>query len=303
MTESGNVLIVEDEVILAQLLEYDLQRLGYRVLDTCATGEDALAAVVRERPDLVMMDITLQGDMDGVQTAERMLTDHGVPSVFLTAHSDAATVRRATAAEPFAYLRKPYNEKDLELVLTVTMNKIAAEAKRERQRKLLAKALEELPTTAVIMCGSDGRVALFNSEAERLTGWERTAAVGRAFGEVCRLRAPEGDSRPLTFADLVGGGSRGLTLVVEPRGEGAACPVLVDISKSADSGTVVTLHRHGAATEVGGEMVVVCGWCRLIRMAGGWERLEAYLGSEGKRVSHGMCTSCLDKFSSDLLDG
>lgn len=306
VTEPATVVIVEDEAILAQLLEYDLQRLGYQVQGVHSSGEAALAAVAEQQPDLVLMDITLQGELDGIETARRLLRKHGVPSIFLTAHSDPDTVLRATqSAEPFAYLRKPYNDKDLELALLVTMRKVEAEARRERQRQLLIQALEDLPETAIVLCDDDGCVALVNSEAESLTGWDRDEAIGTPFDEVCEFWGTDGQPRAFDVTTIDASEIEGTPLLIKPRRSETLQPVRLALSRAEGApGTLVAIHTHGAIPAgIGDEIVVMCGWCRLILQEGAWRRLETYLARQGKRVSHGMCDSCLAKFTRPLFPG
>lgn len=299
----ATVTIVEDEAILAQLLEFDLRRLGYRVLGVHSTGEAALEAAAREPPDLALMDITLQGQLDGIETARRLHERHGVPCIFLTAHSDADTVGRATEAEPFAYLRKPYNDKDLELALAVTMRKLKAEAKRERRLQLLQHALEGLPGTAVVVCDEGGRVALLNSDAERLTGWRAADATGRPFSEVCELWDAEGRRREIDVTAIDRDELESIPLLIRPREGDGSVPIRAVLSRAKGSpALMVAIHRHSVvAAEPDEEVVVLCGWCRLVLDAGAWVRLETYLAQQGKRVSHGMCEGCLVKFTGPFL--
>ncbi len=107
------LMIVEDETIVALDLQDHLQSLGYEVVGTASTGAEAVRKAEKSRPDLVLMDIILKGSMDGVEAAEIIRTRFGIPVIFLTACADDATLQRAKVTEPFAYVLKPYEEREL----------------------------------------------------------------------------------------------------------------------------------------------------------------------------------------------
>jgi diguanylate cyclase (GGDEF)-like protein/PAS domain S-box-containing protein len=107
------ILIVEDETIVALDLENSLKALGYDVVGTAPSGATAIAKTLSTRPDLVLMDIILQGDMDGIQTAEKIHSQLNIPVIFLTAFADEATLQRAKVTEPFGYMIKPFEAREL----------------------------------------------------------------------------------------------------------------------------------------------------------------------------------------------
>ncbi|MCC7563429.1 MAG: response regulator [Methanobacterium sp.] len=110
--ERARILIVEDEIITAMDLAAELEGMGYLVVDTVGTGQEAIEKVELFRPDLVLMDIVLRGDMDGIQVAEQ-IHDLNIPVVYLSAYSDDTTVERAKKTFPFGYLIKPYQKDEL----------------------------------------------------------------------------------------------------------------------------------------------------------------------------------------------
>jgi CheY-like chemotaxis protein len=114
----ARVMIVEDEAITAMATGAMLKRLGHVVLAAVGTGQDALDACRRQRPDLVLMDIRLDGDLDGIETAKLLRRDSDVPVVFVSAYVDDTTKTRAAEAQPFDFLAKPLDEYDLQDLLT-----------------------------------------------------------------------------------------------------------------------------------------------------------------------------------------
>lgn len=107
------VLIVEDEVITATAIKQILQDAGYEVVGTISSGEEAIEEAANTHPDLVLMDVKLKGPLDGVRAAQQIQTYLGVPVIYLTAHSDNDTVKRVVQSQPYGYLLKPFNDKEL----------------------------------------------------------------------------------------------------------------------------------------------------------------------------------------------
>lgn len=108
MDDKAKILVVEDEQIVALDMKGMLQRLGYVVTGLAATGEQAIDKAGLTRPDLVLMDIKLRGDMDGVQAAQEIKARYGIPIIYLTANTDQETYERAMATGPAGYLQKPF---------------------------------------------------------------------------------------------------------------------------------------------------------------------------------------------------
>lgn len=181
--DTARILVVEDEGIIAADLSDRLGKLGYTVIATVASGEKALQAAARESPDLVLMDIVLKGQMNGIEAAEKIRQSHDIPIVYLTSHADAATVQAACVTEPFGYVLKPFNERELQTTIQIALYRHRAEAKLRKIERWLATTLDSIGD-AVIATDSQGMVTLLNPVAERLTGWRQEEAIGRAFAEV-----------------------------------------------------------------------------------------------------------------------
>lgn len=141
----ARVLVVEDERIVALDLITTLRRLGYTVDGPVDTGERAIKAALESKPDLVLMDIRLRGEMDGVAAASRIAEATEAPIVFLTAHSDSETLERAKAAGPYSYLVKPFRQDDLRCAIEVSLHRhklVMQLREREREVELLNANLE-----------------------------------------------------------------------------------------------------------------------------------------------------------------
>jgi CheY-like chemotaxis protein len=121
---AARILIVEDEVIVAEHMRMILEQSGYVVQQTVGTGEAAIHEVSRSRPDLVLMDIRLGGKMDGIEAAVRIGSLSHVPVVFLTAHTDQSTLEKTRAASPIGYVFKPFSEADLQSAVDAALARI-----------------------------------------------------------------------------------------------------------------------------------------------------------------------------------
>ncbi len=182
---NANVLIVEDEGILAIELKETLEKLGYNVLATASTGGETIELAAMHRPDLILMDIVLKGDMDGIEAANKIRSNLKVPIIYLTAYADDETVKRAKITEPFGYLVKPYNDKELQIALEMALYRHTMDKLRESHH-WLETVLRSMGDT-VIATDNDGHITFVNSSAERLMGLKRDDAIGKSLDEVIRI--------------------------------------------------------------------------------------------------------------------
>ena len=144
------ILIVEDELLVAEDISFRLTSLGYQITDKVISGEDALTSLKTSRPDLILMDIVLKGGIDGIQTHEIINKDFNIPLVYLTSFSDEKTFSRAKLTQPFGYIIKPFEERELQTVIEVALYKHSMEMRLERQLKseeLIARISTQLLAT------------------------------------------------------------------------------------------------------------------------------------------------------------
>lgn len=181
-----SVLVVEDELIIAKGIEKRLRGLGYAVAGVSASGEEAIVKATELHPDLVLMDIHLGSGMDGVEAAGEIRKQVNLPVVYLTAHSDDATLQRAKLTEPFGYLLKPYEDKDLRTAIEVGLYKHQMERSLRENQQWLSVTLSSIGE-GVTATNEDGKVRFMNATAERLTGWTEADARGKNIREVFHL--------------------------------------------------------------------------------------------------------------------
>ena len=199
--ESPSILIVEDEAIVALELRLELQDLGYTVAGVVASGEQALVTVAEQEPQLILMDVRLQGAMDGIAAAESIRQRHDVPVIFLTSHSDDDTVRRAARTGPYGYLTKPYQIKELRAGIEVALTKSRMERQLREADRWFAHTLQCV-SDGVVVTDLQGRVRFLNPAAEALTGWALDAAQKRSVDDVVCVR-DESASTPATVSATV----------------------------------------------------------------------------------------------------
>jgi len=199
---AARILVVEDELIIAKGIQKRLQALGYSVAGSASSGEEAVEKALRLLPDLVLMDINLQGAMDGVTAAELIRTKADMPVIFLTAYADADTLERAKVTEPFGYIVKPFQDITLQSSIEMALYKHRMETRLRSSQQWLSTILRSI-ADGVIATDGEGVVTFMNPVAEEMTGWDLASALSRPLDEVFRVRC-EGCEE--TLADLAGGG-------------------------------------------------------------------------------------------------
>ncbi len=187
----ANILIVEDDFVIAKVLAESLQELGYQVAGIVSTGEEAVERAAQVHPDLVLMDIRLKGEMDGVEAGEQISADLHIPIVYLTAYSDERTVERAKITEPYGYLIKPFTDTELKTTLEMAIYKHRRE-KREREKGEWFLDTLMAISDGIITTNPEGQVTFMNPAAELMTGWLSSDAYLRPLTEVYRLTHGEG---------------------------------------------------------------------------------------------------------------
>lgn len=160
-----NVLVVEDESIVSKDIQHSLKKLGYFVAGAAATGEKALELARSERPDVVLMDIMLKGDMNGVEVAEVVKRELSIPVIFLTAYADEATLSKAKVTEPYGYIIKPFKEIDLHTSIEMAIYKHKKERELEKERDLLYSLVENKENSdGFIFVKSNSRLIKLNTK-------------------------------------------------------------------------------------------------------------------------------------------
>jgi PAS domain S-box-containing protein len=180
------ILIVEDEKIVAMDIAGSLKAVGYEVLGIVASGQEAIDLVDKTPPDLILMDIRIKGDIDGIQTAEIIQSQNDIPIVYLTAYADDHTLARAKITVPYGYIIKPFDKKTAHTVIEMALYKNRMEKKIRENERWLYKTLQ-CSGDAMIAIDAHGKIKLMNKIAESETGWKSDEASGRNISEILKL--------------------------------------------------------------------------------------------------------------------
>ncbi|HUV50434.1 MAG TPA: response regulator [Anaerolineae bacterium] len=183
---NAQILIVEDEGIIANDIQNTLEGLGYAVIAIASSGKEAIKKAVEMLPDLVLMDIVLEGLMDGVEAAERIMDRLDIPVVYLTAYADDKTLQRAKITEPYGYILKPFSERELYTTIEMALYKHKMKKKLRESEQWLFTTLKSIGD-AVIATDSEGLITFMNPVAEILTGWKQEDATGKPLGKVFNI--------------------------------------------------------------------------------------------------------------------
>lgn len=324
------ILLVEDEGIIAADLKCILQRTGYDVVGIAASAEEAIASAEQLRPDLVLMDIMLQTGMDGVAAAAEIRRHFSLPVIFLSAHSDTSTFDRAKLTEPYGYIVKPVNERDLKIGIEMGLYKHAMERRLAESEQWFSTTLSSIGD-AVIATDAAGLIQFLNPLARVITGWDGNEALGRSLSDVLALTdgAEQPGKDPFTRVKERGGFIEWTSQTWLRSKSGGRTPVDYTAAPIRHpDGTltgVVVVFRDITARQQAEEererliselqeslakvkqlsgLIPICASCKKIREDRNyWTAVEAYVASHSEaKFSHTVCPDCLRKLYPDFAE-
>ncbi|MEN6290696.1 MAG: response regulator, partial [Methanobacterium sp.] len=180
------VFIVEDEVITALDIKISLEKLGFEVLSIEDTGKDAINKIINLKPDLILMDIVLKGELDGIETTKLIKKRFDVPVVYLTAYSDKKTFERAKLTEPYGFIVKPAGIYELKCNIENAFYKYKLEKKLKKQADLL-----NLTHDAIIVHDMEDKITFWNRGAEERYGWHEEEVLGEVTHDLLKTEFPD----------------------------------------------------------------------------------------------------------------
>ncbi|MBI5075686.1 MAG: PAS domain S-box protein [Nitrospirae bacterium] len=186
MTSPAQILVVEDDPLMAGQMQDMLLDLGYNVAGISSSGEDAVRQAMKTKPDLVLMDIVLKGALDGVRAAEQIRACFNIPVVYVSGYIDEKTLQHAKITEPYAYILKPVDKRELHTNIEIALYRHQMETTLRESQRWFAAALSSIGD-AVIATDGNGGVTFMNPAAELLTGWRQHDVVGKTVPEILVL--------------------------------------------------------------------------------------------------------------------
>jgi PAS domain S-box-containing protein len=238
----AKIMIVEDERITAEDLKGALENVGYTVVDLISSGEDAVEKAGKLRPDIVLMDIRLEGEMDGIKAAEEIREHYGMPVIYLTAYSDVNTVQRAKITEPsgyilkepFGFIRKPFEESELHTAIEITLYRHKIERKLREYEQWLQVILKSI-NDAIIATDAKGQIKFMNPIAEDITGWIQEDAMGEQLDNVFKVSNEVPELKTLE-KDIISGSFNEITIKSK---DGIEIPVYGNVTHIKDKSSNV----------------------------------------------------------------
>jgi PAS domain S-box-containing protein len=335
LAEPASILVVEDEKIVAKDIEKSLRRMGYDVAGTAASAEEALRCAARRCPDLVLMDIRIKGERDGIETAKVLRRRFDVPVIYLSAYADDETVGRARATEPYGYIVKPFKAAELRSAIEIALFKHQMEARLRERERWFSTTLAAIGD-AVIAVDRVGDVTFMNLAAELLIGMRLQDAAGRKLVDLVRLvdertRAPVENSigRAMSEGKVVGPptGTRLVCAEGDRPVEDSAAPIIDDRGNLL--GTVMVFRdvseqrrmqqqialadrlaslgtlAAGVAHEINNPLAVIVGNAAFLdqRLAALEASADRWIGSEENRASFRQVVGGMEQALGDLREG
>ncbi|NOS54970.1 MAG: response regulator [Cyclobacteriaceae bacterium] len=232
----GEILIVEDSFVVALHLEATLENEGYKVIGKCDSGENAIALLDELNPCLVLMDIMLNGMLDGIEVAGVIRERYDIPVVYITALSDKATIQRAKLTQPYGFLTKPFDDREIFTIIEMAIYKHSIERKFRESEEKYFSTLKSI-SDAVIVVDNNFDITYLNHSAQALVHYTHTDALDKPIFEVVKLKDIDTGDFPINPLQCEVGG-RNVNAIPEnlvlvnsngqeiPIGEGRFSPLL-----------------------------------------------------------------------------
>ncbi len=245
-TEQGReqrrrILVVEDEAVVALDLERELASLGYEVVGRAASGEAATGLAEQLSPDLVLMDIHLDGEIDGIEAARQLRSRCQIPVVFLTAFGDDETIERAKTGHPLGYVIKPFQGRELRSAIEIALHTHSVEQQLQRSNDALQAVLDTHRHGAIIV---DGRalVTYVSNSAESLLGIASASVVGQPWHDVPPLQRAAGELGPALSGNPESNDDRIAVVFDDPPGRASAIEVSVQPDPRDPAGAILLVY-------------------------------------------------------------
>jgi len=181
-----NILLVEDDRITSKLIQKFILDIGYYIAGAVSSGEEALEIIQNKEPDLVLMDINLQGKLDGIESAKKISSTVSIPFVYITSSSDYSTIERAKESNAYGYIIKPFSKRDLRASIEMALLRHQMESKIKENENRVSTILNSI-TDSVIVIEESGDVDYINAAAGKMLGLNSEDILGKPISEIVKL--------------------------------------------------------------------------------------------------------------------
>jgi PAS domain S-box-containing protein len=199
---SKKILLVEDEKTTILLLNKFIKDLGYHIASTVPSGEEAFREVVKLNPDVVLMDIVLDGEIDGIQAARQIIDTHNIPVIYITSSSDSGTLKRALITNPSGYIVKPVDKNELKSAIDLAILRNEMEEKLKQSELRFFTILNSIGDAVMVMDMQD-RITYVNPIAEKITELTIDKLLGKRFADVMNIRYNGTHDSPNSLEDTI----------------------------------------------------------------------------------------------------
>lgn len=311
------ILIVEDEALIAAHLEEVLADAGYQVIGPYADGHEALRSIPDARPELVLMDIKLVGELDGIETAIEIRRRFRIPVIFLTAFAFGVLVERARKAEPYGYLLKPLREKDLIVALEMALSKVRMERELLRKDKQIRRIARNVPGVVYQFQRTPKGGFSFPYLSEKFEFYNGISAEAVRRNPMALFDLIHPDDSPEVYRSI----HRSMETmenyeceyrVRRPDGRtvwirAEATPRKLENGDTLWDGVALDVTARKEAereVETLRGIVPICASCKKIRDGDGyWEQVEAYVQKRSlAQFSHSICPECARRLYPELYE-
>ena len=187
MKEKRRILIVEDEVIIAEDLKSAIEEIGFTVVGYAVSADEAVEKALKLKPDLILMDIILKGKKNGIEASIEIKKEQDIPIIFLTAYADTKMIEKAKSIEPYAYLIKPFQERQLLASIEMAIYKNDIETKLKEKEEWLRTTLNSIGDGA-IATDTKGNITFMNPIAQNMTEWKEDKAKGKPLNQIFKIK-------------------------------------------------------------------------------------------------------------------
>lgn len=324
----AKVMIVEDEVVVSSDLKRKIEKMGYVVTGCVRYGEKALESALCQKPDIVLMDVQLKGEMDGTQAAKQIVDEMELPIIFLTAYSDIKTIAQAKKSAPFSYLTKPIRIEDLKINLEMALYKRTLSKQLEEER-FRFRTVADYTYDWETWISPEGELLYISPSCLRITGYNRDEFLSNP-DLLYSIISPDEKSEIKTDLKCHHDHEEyvQMTFYIE-RADGEK-RLVEHICHSVYSSAGVYLGRRASNRDITerrqaeeakeklilelkeamenikllGDLIPICCNCKKIRDDEGyWNQVEEYLKERtGVQFSHGICPDCARQLYPDQYD-